>query len=398
MSKSRRQFLANSSIGLLGIAVTSCKQEQKPAAQLPPGAPPAFATAPPVGPEVSPSTFAEAEKLVQVELTENERKEAAESWRSAMAPLYERRTGPRKVALEETLAPWSHCEATLPGQQSGPSRNLFVRSKSDPKTDEGPLPASDEDIAFAPVTQLSRWIETRKLTSERLTNIYLQRIEHFNPTLLCVITPTRELAIAQAKQADQEIAAGHYRGPLHGIPWGGKDLLDTAGIPHDLRCRAFQEPRAHGGCHRGQAFAAGRRGAGGQAEHGRVGAQRCLVWRPDKEPLAACGRVVRLKRRAGRCDGRRLGGLRYRQRDRRQHHRPQHALWRYRPAADLWPGSAHWRHDTLLVARQAGPDDTQCGGRHAGAGGHHRTGCGRRIRACPASWTTTRRRRWRVCV
>ena len=69
MSKSRRQFLANSSLGLLGIAVTSCKQEQKPAAQLPPGAPPAFATAPPVGPEVSPSTFAEAEKLVQVELS-----------------------------------------------------------------------------------------------------------------------------------------------------------------------------------------------------------------------------------------------------------------------------------------------------------------------------------------
>jgi Asp-tRNA(Asn)/Glu-tRNA(Gln) amidotransferase A subunit family amidase len=235
MSESRRQFLANGSLSLLGIAVTSCKQEQK-AAPLPPGAPPAFATAPAVGPEVSPVTFAEAEKLVQVELSEGERKEAAESWRSGMAPLYERRTGPRKVALEATLAPWSHCEATLPGQQSGPERNQFVRSKSDP----GPLPTSDEEIAFAPVTRLSRWIEKRQLTSERLTNIYLQRIEHFNPTLLCVITPTRELALTQAKQADQEIAAGHYRGPLHGIPWGGKDLLDTAGIPTTYGAEPFR--------------------------------------------------------------------------------------------------------------------------------------------------------------
>src|SRR5580704_18699526 len=103
MSESRRQFLANGSLSLLGIAVTSCKQERK-VVPLPPGTPPAFATAPAVGPEVSPLTFAEAEKLVQVELSEDERKEAVESWRSGMAPLYERRTGPRKVSLEATLA------------------------------------------------------------------------------------------------------------------------------------------------------------------------------------------------------------------------------------------------------------------------------------------------------
>ena len=143
MSKSRRQFLAHSSLGLLGVAVTSCNQEKKPA-ELPPGAPPAFATAPPVGPEVIPLTFAEAEKLVQVELSEAERKEAVVSWRSGMAPLYERRVGPRKVALEAPLAPWSHCEAALPGQAVGPERNLFVRSNTDP----GPLPTSDEDIAY----------------------------------------------------------------------------------------------------------------------------------------------------------------------------------------------------------------------------------------------------------
>ena len=243
-SKSRRQFLANGSLGLLGVAITSCKEEAKPAGQLsgspatppPAGTPPAFATAPPVGPVISPLTFAEAEKLVQVELTEFERKEAVASWRGGMAPLYERRTGPRKVALEPELAPWSHCAATLPGEASGPDRNLFVRSKTDP----GPLPDKDEDIAYSPVTRLSRWIETRALTSERLTTIYLQRIDRFNPTLLCVITPIREQALTAARQADKEIAAGHYRGPLHGIPWGAKDLLDSAGIPTTYGAEPFR--------------------------------------------------------------------------------------------------------------------------------------------------------------
>src|SRR5712691_669253 len=233
MSKSRRQFLTESSLGLIGAAVApSIRQAEHPAEYTqeptpPPGAPPAFGTGPAVGPEVSPTTFAEAEKLVQVELTSAERKVAAESWRVNLASVYERRTGPHKLGLEPTVAPWSRYNSVLPGDHAGPQRDQFIRSKTDP----GPLPASDADIAFAPVTQLSRWIEQRQLTSDRLTRIYLKRIEQFDAKLRCVITLTRELALAQAKKADEEIAAGKYRGPLHGIPWGGKDLLDTAGIP-----------------------------------------------------------------------------------------------------------------------------------------------------------------------
>src|SRR5438045_6666495 len=112
-----------------------------------------------------------------------------------MAPLYERRSGPRKMALESALAPWSRWDPVLPAQKSGPDRDRFIRSKSDP----GPLPKSDENIAFAPLTQLSRWIEQRKLSSERLTGIYLTRLQRFDPKLRCTITLTRELAIAQAK-------------------------------------------------------------------------------------------------------------------------------------------------------------------------------------------------------
>jgi hypothetical protein len=103
-----------------------------------------------------------------------------------------------------------------------------------------PLPARDADIAFGPVTQLSRWIETRQLSSERLTQIYLKRLERFDSKLRCVITPTRDLALEKAKRADAEIAAGKFKGPLHGIPWGAKDLLDTAGIATTYGAEPFR--------------------------------------------------------------------------------------------------------------------------------------------------------------
>src|SRR5690349_20006840 len=222
--RSRRQFLAGTTAGLL---LSGCrKSAPAPSAELPAGAPPAFGTAPDAGPEVSTATFVEAEKLVRFSMTPAERDTAAGNWRKMMAPLYERRSGPRKLALDPAVAPASRWDPMLPGLKPAPSRDRFVRSKTDP----GPLPAKEADIAFAPVTQLSRWIESRKLPSERLTRIYLDRIERFDPKLRCVITLTRDLALDQAGRADQEIAAGKYRGPLHGIPWGAKDLVDTAGI------------------------------------------------------------------------------------------------------------------------------------------------------------------------
>src|SRR5271168_4384585 len=224
MTKTRRKFLTETSLGLVGAAVAGA-QQQKPG-EPPAGTPPAFGTGPAVGPEVSPVTFAEAEKVVQVEMSTAHREMVAGSWRGNMAALYERRMGPHKVAIEDSVAPYSQWDPILPGQKRGPERERFVRSLKD----AGALPGWDEDIAFAPVWKLSQWIEMQKITSERLTKIYLERLERFNGKLRCVITLTRELALAQAKKADAEIAAGKYRGPLHGIPWGAKDLLDTAGI------------------------------------------------------------------------------------------------------------------------------------------------------------------------
>ena len=236
--KSRRQFLTDVPLALVGAAVASYGQAQNPSQtqQPPPGAPPAFGTAPAVGPEVSPNTFAEAEKLVQVQMTTDELAQAAGNWRMAMAPLYEMRVGPHKAALEPTLAPATLWDPLIPGTKPGPAQNRFIRSK----TDTGPLPANDEDIAFASVTQLSSWIQQRKLTSERLTNIYLKRLREYDPKLHCVITLTSDLALQQAKQADAEIGAGKYRGPLHGIPYGVKDLLDTANIPTTYGAEPFR--------------------------------------------------------------------------------------------------------------------------------------------------------------
>lgn len=235
----RRQFLIQAPIGLLGVAA-GCRIEPKDTQAAPsvnPGAPPTFGALPLAGPEVSATTFAEAEKLIQVTMTDAERAMAARSWRRSMAAMLERRTGPRKVGLEPDIAPASQWSPTPAGTTGGaPRRDRFVRTGGAPK----PLPATDDAIAFAPVTDLSRWIETRALTAERLTQIYLTRIDRFDPRLRSVITVIRDPALAEARKADQEIAAGRYRGPLHGIPWGAKDLVDTAGIATTYGAEPFR--------------------------------------------------------------------------------------------------------------------------------------------------------------
>ncbi len=242
MPDTRRDFLRSASAVAL-LALTPATDAQAPTPQTPKpdtpaGMPPAFGTAPAAGPEVSPEVFANAEKLVQITLSPADRAQAAGNWRVSMAPLYERRTGPHKLALPPSVAPYSVCDPVRVAGSPSPTAqpHQFIRTTAVP-----PLPADDASIAYAPVHQLSRWIESRQLTSERLTQIYLDRLRRFNPTLNCVITLTPEHALDQARAADREIAAGHYRGPLHGIPWGAKDLLDTAGIPTTWGAEPFRD-------------------------------------------------------------------------------------------------------------------------------------------------------------
>ena len=104
-------------------------------------------------------------------------------------------------------------------------------------------PARLEDAAYWPLTHLSALVRGRRVRSVELTEMYLARLERLNPTLNCVVTFTNELAMQQARHADTEIAAGRYRGPLHGIPWGAKDIIAVKGYPTTWGSGAFKEQR-----------------------------------------------------------------------------------------------------------------------------------------------------------
>ncbi|XHS79737.1 amidase [Burkholderiaceae bacterium UC74_6] len=228
--KSRRLFLIQAPLlaaAAQAQAADASADSNKPDAA-PAGMPPAWGTAAGVGPEITPQTIAEASKLAQVSMKPAEITQLAGAWRTTMAPLMERRSGPKKLALPDAVAPatlWQPLQFA-PKANASSKRQPFKRSPDAGK----PLPTSDVDIAYAPVTDLSRWIASRKLTAERLTKIYLERIRRHDGKLLSVITLNADGALAAARAADAEIQRGHYRGPLHGIPFGVKDLLDTAGI------------------------------------------------------------------------------------------------------------------------------------------------------------------------
>lgn len=235
---SRRAFVTGASLAALSALLPPADAQSGTSQQPVPGAPPAFGTAPAVGPVVSSETFVEAEKLVQVTLTPADRAQVAGNWRQSMAALYERRSGPRKVLIPDDVAPYSTVNPSIAGVAFGPApASAWSPLSSDP----GPLPTSDSAIAFSSVWRLSQWLRTRKLTSARLTEIYLARIARYDPVLRCVITITADHARQQARAADAEISAGHLRGPLHGIPYGVKDLLDTAGIRTTYGAEFFRD-------------------------------------------------------------------------------------------------------------------------------------------------------------
>src|SRR5881275_2819540 len=104
-----------------------------------------------------------------------------------------------------------------------------------------PLPDDLDEIAFWPVTQLAELIRTKQVSSVALTEMYLARLKRYDPILHCVVTLTEDLALEQARHADRELANGRYRGPLHGIPWGAKDLLATRGIRTTWGAEPFRD-------------------------------------------------------------------------------------------------------------------------------------------------------------
>jgi Asp-tRNA(Asn)/Glu-tRNA(Gln) amidotransferase A subunit family amidase len=174
------------------------------------------------GEDITAASIAAAEELAGLKFDDAERAmmiEGLKQQESRIEALH-------KIALPNSVSPAIVFDP-IPAGKSPPlnTKRAMVRSPVAVRS----LPASDEEIAFLPVTELSELIRRGKLKPTRLTEIYLARLRKYDPVLRCVITLTEERALAQAKQADAEIARGNYRGPLHGIPWGAKDLLAVKG-------------------------------------------------------------------------------------------------------------------------------------------------------------------------
>lgn len=133
----------------------------------------------------------------------------------------------RQVALSNGVPPALEFNPLPVGFKFGTGRQKFRASPS-PRIK---LPANLDDLAFYSVGELAALIKSRQISAERLTQFYLARLKRLGPKLECVVTLTEELAMTQARRADRELAVGKYRGPLHGIPYGAKDLLAVKGIP-----------------------------------------------------------------------------------------------------------------------------------------------------------------------
>ena len=172
-------------------------------------------------PKITTETVAAAEQLLGVAYTAQERAQMVDNLEGQIASARVRRA----VSLANSEPMAMRFDPRLPGfaMPHGASR-LQLSPVADT------LPESDEDIAFAPVTHLSVWIANGSLTSRRLTQTYLNRIAALNPRLECFATVTADLALAEADAADALLRAGVNLGPLHGIPYGLKDLFDTKGI------------------------------------------------------------------------------------------------------------------------------------------------------------------------
>ncbi len=143
--------------------------------------------------------------------------------------------GLRKIPVPLDTEPAFVFRPCPPGK-SLPKTARFLPSRVLPRRDFKQV----GDLAFLPVTELAPLLRSRRIRSVELTRMYLERLKQFGPKLNCVVTLTEDLALEQARRADQEIGAGKYRGPLHGVPWGAKDLFATKGIRTTWGAEPFQ--------------------------------------------------------------------------------------------------------------------------------------------------------------
>lgn len=227
MPQSRRQFLKKTTT-LSAIATTTPAFASSSAAA-------AACPTPKQKSAITRRTLAEAEQLVGIPFTNAERNQILNTIDQQRELLLARASeGP----LPNTLAPATVFRAQLPDKPLN-----LATPNGDPATnlpDAGACPTSEIELAYAPVWKLSAWLKARKVTSKALTELAIKRLKNADKQLHCVITMTQALARQQAAQADAELDAGAWRGPLHGVPWGAKDIIDTADFPTTWGAEPFQ--------------------------------------------------------------------------------------------------------------------------------------------------------------
>jgi Asp-tRNA(Asn)/Glu-tRNA(Gln) amidotransferase A subunit family amidase len=183
---------------------------------------------------VTPEMIKEAEWIAGLELSEADRKTTAQALQQTVREF----KALRRVEVDNSIplalvfnpAPWQSAREEQPGG------SVRLTEPDAPKR-----PDMTETLAFMPVSKLAALLRTRQLSSVELTRLYLERLRKYDPALHCVVTYTEDLALKQAEQADREIAAGHYRGPLHGVPWGAKDLISYPGYKTSWGATPFKD-------------------------------------------------------------------------------------------------------------------------------------------------------------
>ena len=232
---SRRELLKGSALTAIaaGLSASACAPQAGTELDAETGAAPPDVAAPQPGAmRVSVETIRSAEPLFDVSYTDAERQQIVvdiDDWIGRLARL-------RSLDKPNGLAPATVFDPRLPGEAFREQTAGVTRSNAA----AGPLPADDLAIAYAPVWKLSAWIASGALSSRRLTDIYLARIARHAPALECFVTVTPEIARREADACDRELAAGRSRGPLHGIPYGMKDIIDVAGVRATWGAAPFQ--------------------------------------------------------------------------------------------------------------------------------------------------------------
>jgi Asp-tRNA(Asn)/Glu-tRNA(Gln) amidotransferase A subunit family amidase len=186
----------------------------------------------PAQPKITPEMIDQAAALAGITI-------AADQKQAMLDGLNRQRDGYaaiRKLHLPNSIPPAFIFDPLPPGATVNTEKHPAIYSKT-----VATMPSNLEDLAFATIPELADLVRRRKVSSLDLTQMYIARLRKYNPLLHFVVTITEDRAIAQAKAADAEIAAGKYRGPLHGLPWGAKDLLAVKGYPTTWGAGGFEQ-------------------------------------------------------------------------------------------------------------------------------------------------------------